>query len=118
MGPQKQGGGGKALAWCPIFKPTNGEGVSRAISETWQGPGLCSQLTNLVGSLLLMTAGYFSSLPFFSFFKESSYFISQLHCGTRRILVPQPGIKPMPPALGAQSLNHWIAREVPVTYPF
>ena len=28
------------------------------------------------------------------------------------ILVPHPGIEPMPPALGAQSLNHWTAREV------
>ena len=31
-------------------------------------------------------------------------------CG---ILVPWPGIEPMPPALGAWSLNHWTAREVP-----
>ena len=31
-------------------------------------------------------------------------------CG---ILVPRPGIKPMPPALEAQHLNHWTAREVP-----
>ena len=31
-----------------------------------------------------------------------------------RILVPQPGIKPTPPALEAWSLNHWMAREVPV----
>ena len=31
-------------------------------------------------------------------------------CG---ILVPQPGIKPAPPAVEAQSLNHWTAREVP-----
>ena len=30
------------------------------------------------------------------------------------ILVPRPGIEPMPPALGAWSLNHWTAREVPV----
>ena len=30
-----------------------------------------------------------------------------------RILVPQPGIEPMPPAVKVQSLNHWIAREVP-----
>ena len=30
-----------------------------------------------------------------------------------RILVPQPGTKLMPPALGAQSLNHWATREVP-----
>ena len=31
-------------------------------------------------------------------------------CG---ILVPQPGIKPAPPAVEAGSLNHWTAREVP-----
>ena len=31
-------------------------------------------------------------------------------CG---ILVPQPGIEPVPPALEAQSLNHWTTREVP-----
>ena len=30
-----------------------------------------------------------------------------------RILVPQRRIKPMPPALEMQSLNHWTAREVP-----
>ena len=29
-------------------------------------------------------------------------------------LVPGPGIKPRPPALGAQRLNHWATREVPV----
>ena len=31
-------------------------------------------------------------------------------CG---ILVPQQGIRPMPPALEAWSLNHWTTREVP-----
>ena len=31
----------------------------------------------------------------------------------RRILVSQPGIEPMPPAVAAESLNHWITREVP-----
>ena len=30
-----------------------------------------------------------------------------------RILVPQPGIKPVPPAVERQSLNYWTAREVP-----
>ena len=30
-------------------------------------------------------------------------------------LVPQPGIKPVPPALGAQSLNHGATREVPTS---
>ena len=28
------------------------------------------------------------------------------------VLVPQPGIEHTPPALGAQSLNHWTTREV------
>ena len=31
----------------------------------------------------------------------------------RGILVPRPGIEPMPPALGVRNLNHWNAREVP-----
>ena len=31
-------------------------------------------------------------------------------CG---ILVPHPGTEPMPTSVGAQSLNHWIAKEVP-----
>ena len=31
-------------------------------------------------------------------------------CG---ILVPQPGIEPMSPALKVQKLNHWTTREVP-----
>ena len=33
-------------------------------------------------------------------------------CG---ILVPQPGIKPVPPAVEARSLNHWTTREVPAS---
>ena len=31
-------------------------------------------------------------------------------CG---ILVPQPGMEPVPPTVGAQSVNHWTIREVP-----
>ena len=37
------------------------------------------------------------------------------HHVARGILVPGPGIKLMPPALEAQSLNHWTTREVPFT---
>ena len=29
------------------------------------------------------------------------------------ILVPRPGIEPLPPAVEARSLNHWTTREVP-----
>ena len=35
-----------------------------------------------------------------------------------RILLPRPGIKPMPPAVKVQSLNHWTAREVPAAWMF
>ena len=38
------------------------------------------------------------------------------HSAAYRILVTQPGIEPVPPALGAQSLNHWTTREVPGFY--
>ena len=31
-------------------------------------------------------------------------------------LVPQPGMKPGPPALGARSLSHWTLREVHVNF--
>ena len=33
-------------------------------------------------------------------------------------LVPRPGIEPLPSALGAWSLNHWIPREVPTLVSF
>ena len=37
-------------------------------------------------------------------------FFCRLAC---RVLVPRSGIKTLPPAVEAWSLNHWIAREVP-----
>ena len=33
------------------------------------------------------------------------------------ILVPQPGMEPVPPAVEARSLNHWTARDV-LWHPF
>ena len=38
------------------------------------------------------------------------FLTTQSACG---ILVLRPGIEPMLPALGVQSLNHWTTREVP-----
>ena len=35
------------------------------------------------------------------------------HHAARRILVPRPGTEPVPPAVEAQTLNHWTTREVP-----
>ena len=39
-------------------------------------------------------------------------FLGGPRCAACRILVPQPGIEPVPRELGAQSLNCWTAREV------
>ena len=50
-----------------------------------------------------------SSLTFYF----SDFFLGGGHISCR-ILVPQPGIEPVPPEVEAQSLNHWIARESPL----
>ena len=33
------------------------------------------------------------------------------HCTASKILVPRPGVEPVPPPVEAQSLNHWSPRE-------
>ena len=43
----------------------------------------------------------------------SHFLVFWPRCAARGIFDPQPGIKPVAPALGAQSLNHWTACEVP-----
>ena len=56
-------------------------------------------------------------LFFFFFFKHSPFYLSFFFLAeSHRIktLVPRPGIKPMLPAVEAQSLNHWTTRAVPV----
>ena len=58
--------------------------------------------------LYFLVSSFFSSAFTFSFlFVFRPY---HLACG---ILVPQPGIKPVPPALEVWSLNHCTARKVP-----
>ena len=42
-----------------------------------------------------------------------SFFFFWLHHTACRVLVPRPGIEPMPRAVEVQSRNHWTAREVP-----
>ena len=46
--------------------------------------------------------------PQFSFFLT----VPRTACG---ILFPRPGIEPVPPAVEVWSLNHWTAREVPLS---
>ena len=42
------------------------------------------------------------------------YLFIWLHCAACGLLVPQPGIEPVPPALDAQSLSPWTSREAPL----
>ena len=61
----------------------------------------------------------FSGLPFYSWYFVCLFLVGDmlgLSCNMQD-LVPWPGIKPRPPALGAWSLNHWAPREVPWWYP-
>ena len=51
--------------------------------------------------------------PIDPYIKKNFFWPHHAACG---ILVPRAGIKPVPSALEAQSLNHWSAREVPVPY--
>ena len=41
------------------------------------------------------------------------YFYLYIYFSARRILVPQLGIEPLPPAMEGCRLNNWAAREVP-----
>ena len=72
------------------------------------GPGLEPVSPALAGGFLTTAPPGKPRILFFIF-----YFLATppgAACGT---LVPRPGIKRMPPAVEAQSLNHWTAREVP-----
>ena len=42
---------------------------------------------------------------------EGNFLFCWPGCMARRILVPQPGIEPVLPAVEPWCLNHWIARE-------
>ena len=52
-------------------------------------------------------------IPFFFLVKKGVYVYFWRCCTACSFLVPQPGIKPVPPAVEAWSLNHWTTREVP-----
>ena len=44
--------------------------------------------------------------------KKKFFFLIYAHHEACGILVPQPGVEPMPPAVEAWSLSHWTTREV------
>ena len=55
--------------------------------------------------------GFLSPFSIYCIFCFFVLFFDHVACG---ILVPQPGIEPMLPAMKVQSLNHWTTREVPL----
>ena len=55
----------------------------------------------------------YSAIFFFCKIKKSVVVVKP--CGT---LVPWPGVEPVLPALGVQSLKHWTTREVLTLYYF
>ena len=55
---------------------------------------------------------------FLSFFKIVIYLAAPSLSWGMQDLVPRPGIESGLPALGAQSLNYWTTREVPVLGSF
>ena len=75
--------------------------------------GLCSCLLALLEDKLLSAS--VDSLFLDALFPDGMclLFYFWLHHTTCGILIPQPGIKPVSPALEAQSPNHWTAKEVP-----
>ena len=77
--------------------------------------GSCPSARHLLYCMVSLSFLYwlFSLCSYFLFF----CFIFWPCCMACRILVPWPGVNPRPPALGAQRLNHWTAREAPVSLP-
>ena len=57
-------------------------------------------------SLVVLALTFRPMILFFSF-------LFWPRCKACGILVPQPGIEPVPPAMEAPRPNHWTAREVP-----
>ena len=89
----KQSGETSKSNWCPMIKSTHSPLPQALPLSAWSALG-CPFLSK-------------SLPPSLRHFKQPS--------GSNkasRILVPQPGMEPLPPAVEAQSLNHWMDREV------
>ena len=69
-----------------------------------------ADLMNLV--LQCADISYFFEISFFKVYLVHFYFLTPLW--DMWILVPQPGIKPVSPALEAWSFNYWTARKVQI----
>jgi len=108
---------GKCLRWCCetlLGHLTSGEGESHQEGLPL-GPEHCYQPKHSVCHTAIPWKYFLGSEQaemrpglFFSFLTFCPRYIAS------GIFVPWPGIEPMPPALEARSLSHWIAKEDPV----
>ena len=74
------------------------------------GPGIEPMSPALAGGFLTIVPPGKSQHNCFYFYYFFIFWPHRAACG---ILVPQPGVRPGPPALEVWSLNHWTTREVP-----
>ena len=66
--------------------------------------------TNLSDGLITFSRKTENKDVLFKLFQFGVFWSPRVACGSP---VPQPGIKPTPPAMEAQSLSNWTTREVP-----
>ena len=105
---------GKYWRWCceTTARTPNLWGGRKSPGGASSGPSTVSIIQWFPGNIssavskLRWDPGFFSLFFFFLTFCPR-------HIASG-IFVPWPAIEPMPPALEARSLSHWVAREVPV----
>ena len=104
---------GHIAAWCscPAFtllhRGNAAQGIFKVLLKLSPGKPFHHETVLLIKNVFL-TSNYFSAvICFFLFF----FFLVSLGMAWR-ILVPQLGIEPVPPAVESRILNHWTAREV------
>ena len=90
---------------------------------TLDGTKFITQLTQIIVSSLnshywLQACLVCTNVHLDSSFFPSFFFFFLLHLEACGILVPWPGIEPVPPAVEAQSSNHWTTREFPAAPSF
>ena len=89
-----------AISWGPLL-------VSSSLSLTYKS---CPTLPSLSPIWVYVIMLFFVFVFCFLFFFLQGFWPHRMAC---RILVPQPGIEPMPPAVEVRSPNHRTTREFP-----
>ena len=96
---------------CEFIFTWGGDDLSQEFIAILENSSLASEGLETRKSLVMKKGEAWKYVVLFYFiFYLLIFLASHVACG---ILVPQPGMEPEPHAVGARSLNHWTAREVP-----